>query len=210
MAAPTKDTASAQTSEPTISWIWQNSTPADNQKAYFRREFTLPRDIISASLTVTCDNWQRVWINGKDLGWTSEWGAPANHDVIKHIVQGGRNVIAVPPADPETTRWFAMHVQPHEAALRAWLARSLGPRVMVDDVIQEAYIRLLHARAGGELQAPKAFLFAVARNIGLDQLRRHAVSRTDSLVETDITNVLDDGESIPYHIARDQELAVLT
>lgn len=116
----------------------------------------------------------------------------------------------MPPADAETTHWFATHVQSHEAMLRAWLARSLGPRVIVDDVIQEAYIRVLQARSAGALQAPKAFLFAVARNIALDQLRRHAVSRTDSLVETDITNVLDDSESIPDRISRNQELAVLT
>jgi len=94
-AVPGKAAGVSAGVEPTISWIWQNSSPTDNQKVFFRREFALPKDIIAASLTVTCDNWQRVWINGKDLGFTSEWGAPANHDVIKHIVQGGRNVIAV-------------------------------------------------------------------------------------------------------------------
>ena len=116
----------------------------------------------------------------------------------------------MPPADPETSRWFAAHVQPHEAMLRAWLARSLGPRVPIDDVVQEAFIRVLRARDEGELQAPKAFLFATARNLALDYLRRHAVSRTDGLVEADILDVLDDGESIPENIARQQELAILT
>jgi RNA polymerase sigma-70 factor (ECF subfamily) len=116
----------------------------------------------------------------------------------------------VPPADPETTLWFATHVQPHEGMLRAWLARSLGPRVAVDDVVQEAFVRVLRARETGDLQAPKAFLFATARNLALDQLRRHAVSRTDGLGETDLSNVLDDSESIPDNVARNQELAVLT
>jgi RNA polymerase sigma-70 factor (ECF subfamily) len=116
----------------------------------------------------------------------------------------------VPPADPETTQWFTAHVQPHEAMLRAWLARGFGPRLAIDDVVQEAFLRVIRARQTGELQSPKAFLFATARNLALDQLRRHAVSRTDSLVEADFSNVLDDHASIPDHVARSQELALLT
>jgi RNA polymerase sigma-70 factor (ECF subfamily) len=116
----------------------------------------------------------------------------------------------MPPPDPETARWFSDHVQGHEAMLRAWLMRSFGQRLDVDDVVQEALLRVLRAHAAGELQAPKAFLFATARNLALDQLRRHRVSRTDSLVEADLSNVLDDHDSIPENVARNQELALLT
>jgi RNA polymerase sigma factor (sigma-70 family) len=94
--------------------------------------------------------------------------------------------------------------------LRAWLARGFGPRLAIDDVVQEAFLRVIRARETGELQTPKAFLFAIARNLALDQLRRHVVSRTDSLVEADFSNVLDDHASIPDHVARNQELALLT
>ena len=87
--------ASAKVREPLAHWIWQSPAAADNQKAFFRREFTLPGEVVTASLTVTCDNWQRVWVNGKDLGWTSEWSAPASHDVTKLVIPGGRNLIAV-------------------------------------------------------------------------------------------------------------------
>lgn len=106
--------------------------------------------------------------------------------------------------------WFKTRVQPHEAMLRAWLAQGFGPRLAIDDVVQEAFLRVLRARATGELQSPKAFLFAAARNLALDQLRRHHISRTDSLVEADYSNVLDDRESIPDHVAHNQELALLT
>ena len=88
-------TTSAKAGEPVSSWIWENSSPKDNQKVFFRRQFSLPGDVVTASLTVTCDNWQRVWVNGKDLGWSNEWSAPGNHDVTKLIVPGGLNVIAV-------------------------------------------------------------------------------------------------------------------
>ena len=111
---------------------------------------------------------------------------------------------------PSTDEWFAAHVQPHEPMLRAWLARGFGPRLAIDDVVQEAMLRVLRAQAGGGLHAPKAFLFATARNLALDSLRRHHVSRTDSLVEADLSNVLDEHESIPETVARNQELAILT
>jgi RNA polymerase sigma-70 factor (ECF subfamily) len=71
-------------------------------------------------------------------------------------------------------------------------------------------LRVLRARTTGALQAPKAFLFATARNLALDHLRRHAVSRTDALVEADLSNVLDDHDGIPENVARNQELALLT
>ena len=94
--------------------------------------------------------------------------------------------------------------------LRAWLVRNFGQRLDVDDIVQEAFLRVLRAHGAGELQAPKAFLFATARNLALDHLRRHHVSRTDSLVDADFSYVLDDHESIPGNVARNQELALLT
>lgn len=87
--------AAAPAAEPAVRWIWQNPSPGNNQKVFFRREFELPTDFGTATLTVTCDNWQRVWVNGTDLGWTGEWSAAAHHDVTAHLIPGGKNVIAV-------------------------------------------------------------------------------------------------------------------
>jgi RNA polymerase sigma factor (sigma-70 family) len=113
-------------------------------------------------------------------------------------------------AAPDPAQWFATNVQPHEPVLRAWLAQRFGPRLALDDIVQEAYVRVLRARAAGALHAPKAFLFATARNLALDYVRRHAVARTDALVETDLSNVLDETGDIPETVARHQELALLT
>ncbi|WP_367871433.1 family 16 glycoside hydrolase [Luteolibacter sp. Populi] len=85
----------AKTAEPLAKWIWQNPKPGDNEKAFFRREFDLPKDVTAASITVTADNWQRVWVNGKELPWGSDWAVPGSHDVGKLIRPGARNVIAV-------------------------------------------------------------------------------------------------------------------
>lgn len=110
----------------------------------------------------------------------------------------------------EHSRWFAEHVQPHESMLRAWLRQRFATRVDIDDIVQEACVRLLQARESGPLGSPKAFLFATARNLALDRVRRHEVSRTDFLGEIDSLHVLDEREGIPETLARNQELALLT
>ncbi len=116
----------------------------------------------------------------------------------------------MPPLDPELGQWFAAHIQPHEAMLRGWLQSRFGARLAVDDIVQEAYMRIWQARVRGELRAPKAFLFATARNVALDTLRRHHCSRTVGLGEKDIPDLVDERDDIPETVARNQELALLT
>jgi RNA polymerase sigma factor (sigma-70 family) len=116
----------------------------------------------------------------------------------------------MPPPDSELGQWFAAHVQPHEAMLRAWLSGRFGAQLEIDDIVQEAYVRVVRARAEGEMRAPKAFLFATARNLALDQLRRHHLTHTRPLVDSDLSNVLDERGDIPETVAHHQELALLT
>lgn len=116
----------------------------------------------------------------------------------------------MPPRDSEHAAWFAEHVQAHEPMLRSWLQSRFGAQLTLDDIVQEAYVRVWQARARGGVHAPKAFLFATARNLALDYLRRHHVSRTVGLSEKDLSNVLDEQDAIPETVARNQELALLT
>jgi len=80
---------------PATSWIWKSATPGETERVYFRREFQLPPDVASASVTVVCDNWQRLFVNGHDMGMGNEWQSPRSYDVLGELKPGGRNVIAV-------------------------------------------------------------------------------------------------------------------
>lgn len=111
--------------------------------------------------------------------------------------------------EADLNRWFAEEIQPHEAMLRAWLTRRFASACDIDDILQEAYVRVLQAGQRGELRSPKAFLFATARNLALDDLRRRQVVREEPLVENDALSVLDGGDGIPERVARDQELSML-
>lgn len=58
-------------------------------------------------------------------------------------------------------------------ALRAYLARVLGNRTLADDLLQEAYLRLLRARFVGSSDAhTRNYLFRIATNLLHDHFRR--------------------------------------
>src|SRR3712207_7455445 len=50
-------------------------------------------------------------------------------------------------------------------SLRAWLTNRFPSERDIDDIVQEAFVRILRARSRGDVQSPKAFLFATARNL---------------------------------------------
>jgi DNA-directed RNA polymerase specialized sigma24 family protein len=79
---------------------------------------------------------------------------------------------AMPAADPESKKWFAEQVQPHEVVLRSHLRSVVGSLADVDDVAQESYRTLFKLRTGGKIRMPKARLFTVARKPARVLLRR--------------------------------------
>ncbi len=78
----------------------------------------------------------------------------------------------IPGVDPTTGRWFAEEVKPHEPRLRAWIARRFPELRDIDDVVQDAYVRLIRARNGRGVRSVQAFLFIAARNAAFDIFRR--------------------------------------
>jgi len=94
--------------------------------------------------------------------------------------------------------------------LRAWLKSHFPEGCEIDDVIQEAYLKVLKARERGELSSPKAFLFATARNLALDHLKSPKFSKTKYLEQSEFGEFADDSIGIPETVARNQELEILT
>jgi putative heme-binding domain-containing protein len=85
----------AASSKPTISWIWKSPKPGQTERVFFRREFQLPPDLTEASVTLSCDNWSQLFMNGKDLGMANDWGNPRTYDVLSDLTPGANNVIAI-------------------------------------------------------------------------------------------------------------------
>lgn len=94
--------------------------------------------------------------------------------------------------------------------LRAWLRSQFRDASEVDDVIQEAYARVLQTFANGEVRSPKALLFITARNLQLMHLRRRQVVSMEPIAESDLAGILDDSVDVAAAVAHSQELELLT
>ncbi len=110
----------------------------------------------------------------------------------------------------EQSRWFAEQVQPHEAALRAFLIAQFPALTDVDDLVQETFARVLKARAAGPVESPRGLLFAAARNLALDALRRRQIVAFEPMAENPDSAVYIDVIDVAETVSKRQELELLT
>jgi RNA polymerase sigma factor (sigma-70 family) len=94
--------------------------------------------------------------------------------------------------------------------LRAWLHNRFPTEGDVDDIVQEAYLRLWQMYEVGKITSPKAYLFATARNLALLKLRRQNSTARFALGELDDSVLLDDDASVPESVSRAEDLELLT
>nr|WP_221774164.1 sigma-70 family RNA polymerase sigma factor [Novosphingobium flavum] len=98
---------------------------------------------------------------------------------------------------------------PHEAALRAWLLRRVSCRSDAEDIIQECYCTLSERGDFGSIQSPRAYLFTVARNLLLQEIRRNRIVQIDSVAELDRFDVVCEEPSPERVAAGRNELALV-
>ena len=115
----------------------------------------------------------------------------------------------MPPLNPEQARWFAEEVQPHEPELRAFLHRHFPTVQDIDDLVQEAYLRLIRARSTGAIAEPRAYLFQTARNAAYDLFRRKRVVLLDDLAERHRPSVVEDSPDAAEIFSHAQEIELL-
>lgn len=94
--------------------------------------------------------------------------------------------------DDPLDAWFTREILVHEDALVRYLQRAWRDRDETHDLRQETYARVYEA-AGRQLPAsPKSFLFATARHLMTDRLRRGRVVSIETMGDLDALNVLVD------------------
>lgn len=91
--------------------------------------------------------------------------------------------------------WFAHEILVHEEALMRYLARAWPQRDEIQDLRQEIYVRIYDAARGARPHAPKSFLFASARHLMTDRLRRSRVVSIEAMGDLHELNVLVDDRS---------------
>lgn len=105
--------------------------------------------------------------------------------------------------------WFKREILSHEDILMRFLSRVWPRRDELPDIRQEAYARIYEAAQKGRPHAPKAFLFATARHLMADRVRRERVVSIQAGGENEYLNVLIDEISPEQRVVASQELARL-
>lgn len=96
----------------------------------------------------------------------------------------------------------------HYGALKRFISRLISSRQDVDDVVQEAFLRAYSAESNKIIDQPKPYLFRVARNIALNQLRQKSRKPTDYLEDAESPNVLASEFTLEDEIMAQQKLGI--
>ena len=91
---------------------------------------------------------------------------------------------------PATDRWFIEEILVHEEALVRYLHRHWPSRDEVPDLRQELYARIYEAAMRSPPAQPKAFLFASARHLMADRMRRSRVVSIEPMGDFEPSSVL--------------------
>jgi RNA polymerase sigma-70 factor (ECF subfamily) len=103
--------------------------------------------------------------------------------------------------------WVASHILPHEGEVRGWLRRHVRTLNAhdIDDLVQEAYTRLWTSEYS-HITNGRSYLFAVIRNLLLEQARHARVVPMERLGEIDAL-LIPSGEPGPdRRVSARQEL----
>jgi RNA polymerase sigma factor (sigma-70 family) len=99
---------------------------------------------------------------------------------MEHIVSWLRDI----------DRWFIVQVLPHAAAYRAKAAYFCGAEE-AEDLVQEAYARVLKTPDYRSISAPRAFVLTIVHNLALERLRRARVVRIEALASLEALDMPD-------------------
>jgi RNA polymerase sigma factor (sigma-70 family) len=102
--------------------------------------------------------------------------------------------------------WFKREILPQEAAFLRYLFRVWPKRDEILDLRQEVYARVFESARTSRPQMPRAFLFATARNLMADRVRRARVVSIEAVGDIDELNVLIEDVTPEHHAIARQEL----
>jgi RNA polymerase sigma factor (sigma-70 family) len=109
----------------------------------------------------------------------------------------------------DVEQWFAREILPLEPMLERYLRRSWRDQCEVQDIRQDAYIRVYESALREKPFNPKHFLFQVARNLMIDRLRRKNVVFFDSFADFEAMDAGEDLPDLERATAARQEISIL-
>ena len=105
----------------------------------------------------------------------------------------------------DQVRWLTEEVLPHKPAVRAYLLERYPELPDADDMVEESLVRVMRVRARGGVASAKALLFATARNLARDAMRRQRVLTFESITEARYANAFTDGTDVAASVSRQDD-----
>lgn len=109
-----------------------------------------------------------------------------------HLGHGDPPAAGAPMNASEVQAWFVREVLPLEAVLMKYLRRIRQNKADVDDLCQDVYVRVCEAALQESPRSAKLFVFAVARNLVIDEMRREQIIPIDAVTDLEALNVAAD------------------
>lgn len=110
------------------------------------------------------------------------------------------------PSSPTPAGDFGAFYRATILPLRAYLSRLLGDRAEAQDVAQNAFVRIQPAMNEGRAREPRLLLFAIARRLALNEIRRRRNQRVDAQGSVSLDDFLSAEPSVERVVAARQEL----
>lgn len=105
---------------------------------------------------------------------------------LRYAVYSGRSKVGA-----ELSTILEAYIE-NEVALKRYLRRFTKSREAADDLAHEVFVRAFAAETGRVIEAPKAFLFKVAKNLALNELARQSAVAIEPLGDFEGQEVLED------------------
>lgn len=105
----------------------------------------------------------------------------------------------------EVDAWFAREVLPLEGALIQFLRHNWRNKSDIEDLLQDVYVRVYEVALKERPERAKAFVFATARNLLINRVRREQVVPIEAVSDLDALSVaIDEPGPDRTAIARDE------
>ena len=98
--------------------------------------------------------------------------------------------------------------QKHQLALKRFISRYLHSAQDIEDVTQEAFLRAYKAEQTSDVRQPKSFLFRIAKNIAISELRTKSRQITDYIEDQSGDDVLLGEWSTEDEVMAQQNLGI--
>ena len=98
--------------------------------------------------------------------------------------------------------------QLHRLSLKRFIGRYLNNAQDIEDVSQEAFLRAFKAEKTTKVLQPKSFLFRIAKNVAISQLRSKSRQITDYIEDQSVGDVLVSEWSTEDEVMAQQKLGI--